>query len=88
MNSFINVSNILPRIPDVKFPEPISFTMNRGDVWTFYGPNGSGKSTTISCILGLLKYDKGEVKVFPTTDDLNRFKTLKKCFIKMKRIWF
>lgn len=26
----------------------------------------------------------GEVKVFPTTDDLNRFKTLKKCFIRTK----
>ncbi len=25
---------------------------------------------------------KGEVKVFPTTDDLNRFKKLKKCFIR------
>lgn len=27
---------------------------------------------------------KGEVKVFPTTDDVNRFKTLKKCFISTK----
>ena len=25
---------------------------------------------------------KGEVKVFPTTDDVNRFKTLKGCFIR------
>lgn len=25
---------------------------------------------------------KGEVKVFPTTDDINRFKTLSKCFIR------
>ena len=25
---------------------------------------------------------KGEVKVFPTTDDVNRFKTLKHCVIK------
>ncbi len=24
---------------------------------------------------------KGELKVFPTTDDINRFKTLKKCFL-------
>ena len=24
---------------------------------------------------------KGEVKVYPTTDDLNRFKSLKKCFL-------
>ena len=28
---------------------------------------------------------KGEVKVFPTTDDVNRFKKLKKVFIDMKR---
>lgn len=25
---------------------------------------------------------KGEVKIFPTTDDVNRFKNLKKCFIR------
>ena len=31
---------------------------------------------------------KGEVKVFPTTDDLNRFKTLKKCFIKTQKGYF
>lgn len=32
---------------------------------------------------------KGEVKVFPTTDDLDRFKTLKKCFIRTPKedIW-
>lgn len=28
---------------------------------------------------------KGEVKVFPTTDDVNRFKKLKKCILKSKR---
>ena len=28
---------------------------------------------------------KGEVKVFPTTDDLNRFKKLKKCFIRTSK---
>ena len=27
---------------------------------------------------------KGEVKVFPTTDDNNRFKVLKDCFIEYK----
>ena len=32
---------------------------------------------------------KGEVKVFPTTDDLDRFKILKKCFIRTPKedIW-
>lgn len=28
---------------------------------------------------------KGEVKVYPTTDDLNRFKSLKRCFIRTKK---
>lgn len=28
---------------------------------------------------------KGEVKVFPTTDDVNRFKKLKKCYIRTKQ---
>ena len=28
------------------------------------GPNGSGKTTTINCILSLLTYDKGDIKVF------------------------
>lgn len=28
---------------------------------------------------------RGEVKVFPTTDDVNRFKSLKKCFIRTKQ---
>ncbi|MCM1273114.1 MAG: ribosome maturation factor RimM [Clostridium sp.] len=28
---------------------------------------------------------KGEVKVYPTTDDVNRFKNLKKCFIRTKK---
>ena len=27
-------------------------------------PNGSGKTTAINCILALLKFDKGSVKVF------------------------
>ena len=28
---------------------------------------------------------KGEVKVFPTTDDVNRFKKLKKCYIYVEK---
>ena len=40
-----------------------------------YGQNGSGKSTAMNCILSLLSYDKGDIKVFgeemkPTRYDL------------------
>lgn len=30
----------------------------------YFGPNGSGKSTTINCILSLLNFSKGEIKIF------------------------
>ena len=61
MNSFIKVSNILPRIPDVRFPKPISFTMNKGDVWTFYGPNGSGKTLLSEIICGRYGLSSGSI---------------------------
>ena len=28
------------------------------------GPNGSGKTTAINCMLSLLSFDKGEIKIF------------------------
>ena len=62
MNSFIKVSNIVPRIPDVKFPTPISFTMNKGDVWTFYGPNGSGKTLLTEIICGRYGLSSGNIE--------------------------
>lgn len=32
--------------------------------WVFFGPNGSGKSTTINCILSLLNFNSGEIRIF------------------------
>lgn len=29
----------------------------------FLGPNGAGKSTTIRSMLGLIKYDQGEIRI-------------------------
>lgn len=35
-----------------------------GDIYGFLGPNGAGKTTAIRCILGLLRRDDGEVRIF------------------------
>jgi len=32
--------------------------------WGYFGPNGSGKSTTINCILSLLNFNNGSIKIF------------------------
>ena len=42
----------------------MSFSVYEGEILGLLGPNGSGKTTTINSILSLLKYDKGNIKVF------------------------
>lgn len=41
----------------------ISLTVKEGDLFGFLGPNGAGKSTTIRSMLGLLRYDKGSIRL-------------------------
>lgn len=42
----------------------VSFSVPKGFIMGFIGPNGSGKTTTIKCLLGLTKYDAGEIELF------------------------
>jgi len=42
----------------------INLSLDEGSITALIGPNGAGKTTTIKMILGLLKPDKGVVKVF------------------------
>ncbi len=42
----------------------LDLSVRRGEVHGFLGPNGAGKSTTIRILLGLLRRDAGEVRLF------------------------
>ena len=44
--------------------EDISFELKEGFIMGLIGPNGSGKTTLIKLLLGLLKPDKGDIKIF------------------------
>ena len=41
--------------------EGVSFTVRRGEVFALLGHNGAGKTTTISCLLDLVRPDRGEI---------------------------
>lgn len=41
-----------------------SFHVNKGEIFAVIGVNGAGKTTIMKCILGLIKPDSGNVKVF------------------------
>ncbi len=50
--------------PTVRAVKGLSFSVGKGEVFGLLGPNGSGKSTTIRMLLGLLRRDGGDIRVF------------------------
>ncbi|TXD42971.1 ABC transporter ATP-binding protein [Lujinxingia vulgaris] len=42
----------------------VSFQIRRGEIFGLVGPNGAGKSTTIKMITGLVRPDRGQVRIF------------------------
>ncbi len=42
----------------------LSITVSEGDIVGLIGPNGAGKTTTIRLCLGILRRDRGEVRLF------------------------
>ena len=64
MKKIIEVSNLTKEYKNKKAVDNLSFALYEGEILGLLGPNGSGKSTTINCLLSLLKYQKGSIKIF------------------------
>ena len=64
MKNIIEVKNLTKEYKSVKAVDDLSFEVHEGEILGLLGPNGSGKSTTINCILSLLNYSKGKIKLF------------------------
>jgi ABC-2 type transport system ATP-binding protein len=51
---------------------PIDLELVPGTVLGLIGPNGAGKTTSIQCLVGVLRADSGEMRVFGRPNDLNK----------------
>lgn len=60
----ITVKNLVKRYKELTALDHLNLEVQDGEVLGLLGPNGSGKTTLINCILALLSYDKGEIRVF------------------------
>ncbi len=58
--------------------ENLNFSLFPGEQVGLFGPNGAGKSTMLHILMGLIKPQKGEVRLFGTLSDS------KKCFDKAR----
>lgn len=64
MENVIEVENLTKEYKNLKAVDDLSFDVHNGEILGLLGPNGSGKSTTINCILSLLNFKKGSIKIF------------------------
>ncbi len=77
MEKIVSVENLVKRYGSLLALDHLNMEIERGEIFGLLGPNGSGKTTAIHCILQLLTYDKGEIRLFgqpmtQTSYDLKR----------------
>ncbi|MGN0383694.1 MAG: ABC transporter ATP-binding protein [Eubacterium sp.] len=77
MKKIIEINNLTKEFKKIKAVDDLSFDVYEGEILGLLGPNGSGKSTTINCILSLLNYSQGNIKIFgkemkPDSYDIKR----------------
>ena len=77
MTNIIEVKHLTKEYKNLKAVNDLSFNVKKGEILGLLGPNGSGKTTTINCILSLLNYQNGSIKIFgldmnPDSYDIKR----------------
>ena len=77
MSHVIEVTHLTKEYKKLRAVDDLSFTVEKGEILGLLGPNGSGKSTTINCILTLLSYQNGSIRIFneemrPSAYDMKR----------------
>ena len=64
MDTVVSVKNLVKKYKNHSAVDDLSFSVKKGEILGLLGPNGSGKTTTINCILSLLDFDSGDIKIF------------------------
>lgn len=59
----IEINSCTKKFGDLTAVNNLSLTIEESDIFGLLGPNGAGKSTTIKMMVGLLKPDKGSIRI-------------------------
>ncbi|MDL1951736.1 ATP-binding cassette domain-containing protein, partial [Acidobacteria bacterium ACD] len=68
----LSTHGLARRFGDVLAVDSVDLHVPKGAVYGFLGPNGAGKTTTIRLLLGLLRPDAGDVRLFGTSLSTSR----------------
>lgn len=71
-NSVISIRGLYKSFGELEILKGVTLSVNKGESLVVLGKSGSGKSVTIKCLVGLMKPDQGEIRLFGT--DVSRLK--------------
>ena len=69
----VEIRNLVKNYGSFRALDGLNLTIQEGEIFGFLGPNGSGKTTAMNCMLSLLSYDSGSVRIFGEEMRPNRY---------------
>ena len=88
MENRIEIQNLTKNYGKHRGVENVSFSVREGEIFGFLGPNGAGKSTTIRSMLGLIKYDQGQIRINGLDAKKDKEKILRDVGYMPSEAWF
>ena len=82
----IHIENLVKRYGNLVALNHLNLDIHEGEIFGLLGPNGSGKTTAISCLLSLLKYDKGTIEIFGQPMAPDNYKAKKQIGIVLQNV--
>ena len=82
----VEIKNLVKRYGDLLALDHFNLEINQGEIFGLLGPNGSGKTTTINCLLSLLSFDKGEIKLFGEKMAPNKYHLKKEIGVVLQNV--
>lgn len=59
----LDIKHLVKTYGDKKAVDDLSLTVNAGEIYGFIGHNGAGKTTTLKSVVGILKFDSGDIYI-------------------------
>ncbi len=63
----VSVEHLMKQYKETIALKDFNLQVEKGEIIGLLGPNGCGKTTAINCMLSLLTFDKGNIKIFGET---------------------